>query len=166
MADQGIKKVIILNSSLPTINSIINGYALRYRVVSEDKNRLSHWSNIYFLYPNYTYISGNIVVSKQANHVNLIWDPVTINIGNTLIRKSKEFDVWAKWGKNGLGDWNYIERIEATSLSLIIPSTYYHNGIDQEEHPNQLTVEIYLKGEPISRESTNILVYSPPTKTI
>ena len=41
-----IKKAIILKSSLPAINSNTSGYAVRYRIVSEDKNRTSHWSPI------------------------------------------------------------------------------------------------------------------------
>lgn len=166
MADQGIKKVIVPQANLPTINSEINGYALRYRVVSEDRNRLSHWSTLYFLLPNYTYVSGDIVISKQANHVSLIWDPVSLEISGNYIRKAREFDIWAKWGKGGLGDWLYVERIEGTSLNLIIPSTYLHEGVDQEESPNELTIEIYLKGNPISRNSSNLLVYNPPTETI
>lgn len=166
MADQGIKKVTILQQNLPTINNNINGYALRYRIVSDDRNRTSHWSQTYFLQPNYTYESGNIVISKQANHVSIIWDPVTVKIQDNIVRKAKEFDIWAKWGKGGLGDWLYVERIEGTSVSLIIPSTYFHNGIDQEEHPNQLTVEIYLKGTPISRDYSALLVYNPPLQTI
>ena len=41
-----IKKAIIPKSSLPAINSNTSGYAVRYRIVSEDKNRTSHWSPI------------------------------------------------------------------------------------------------------------------------
>ena len=46
MADQGIKKVIIPRSSLPPAGK--NGeYLIRYRIVSQDKNRYSHWSPIH-----------------------------------------------------------------------------------------------------------------------
>jgi hypothetical protein len=36
MADAGIKKATILNADLPPIDSLIEGYNVRYRIVSED----------------------------------------------------------------------------------------------------------------------------------
>jgi|694.fasta_scaffold38325_3 hypothetical protein len=47
MPDANIKKVRIPKSSLPPINSDTLGYNLRYRIISEDKNRTSHWSPVY-----------------------------------------------------------------------------------------------------------------------
>ncbi len=47
MADRGIKKATVQSFALP---SPLDGqYLVRYRVVSEDKNRRSHWSPIYYL---------------------------------------------------------------------------------------------------------------------
>ena len=48
MSDKNIKKNIILKKDLPSVigdNTTLN-YEIRYRIVSEDKNRLSHWSPI------------------------------------------------------------------------------------------------------------------------
>jgi hypothetical protein len=43
-----IKKTIIPKSGLPPLSP--NGeYVLRYRIISEDKNRTSHWSPIYYI---------------------------------------------------------------------------------------------------------------------
>ena len=47
MADANIKKLRILKSSLPPVDHDTEKYNLRYRVISEDKNRTSHWSPIY-----------------------------------------------------------------------------------------------------------------------
>ena len=47
MADANIKKTRILKSSLPPIDFDTLRYNTRYRVISEDKNRTSHWSPIY-----------------------------------------------------------------------------------------------------------------------
>ena len=47
MADANIKKTRILKSALPPIDSDTLKYNTRYRVISEDKNRTSHWSPIY-----------------------------------------------------------------------------------------------------------------------
>ena len=47
MADANIKKVIVPKVDLPAIFSNNFSYNVRFRVVSEDKNRVSHWSSIY-----------------------------------------------------------------------------------------------------------------------
>lgn len=160
-----IKKAIIKNDSLPAVNSDIDGYLVRYRIVSEDSNRLSHWSPAYFIDPAFTYISKKITIAKSSSHINLIWDPVSINKDNNFIRFAKEYDVWLKWGKSEQGDWLLEERIEGTSLSVNIPDTYFNNGVEVLEKPNQLTVEVYVKTEPAARNS-KFLVYSPSLETV
>jgi hypothetical protein len=166
MADQGIKKVTILNSSLPTFNNEVNGYAIRYRIISEDKNRTSHWSQQIVLQPNYSYVTGNVSVSKQGSIATVVWDAVEVKIGTNEIRHAVEYDIWVKWGRSGQGDWIYKERISTTSVSMVIPSTYTINGAVQSNPPNELSVEIFLKGVPISREYTALRVYSPPVHTV
>lgn len=47
MADPNIKKITIKRSSLPPVDHDSQKYNIRYRVISEDKNRSSHWSSIY-----------------------------------------------------------------------------------------------------------------------
>ena len=47
MVDAGIKKTRIKREDLPLINTDTEGYILRYRILSEDKNRTSHWSPFY-----------------------------------------------------------------------------------------------------------------------
>jgi hypothetical protein len=51
------------------------------------------------------------------------------------------------------GDWLYKERIQTTSLSLPIPSTWTIDGVIQGTAPNRLSIEIYLKGYPIERSN-------------
>jgi hypothetical protein len=166
MADEVIKKVKINQDDLPTINSITEKYDVRYRIVSEDKNRTSHWSPIINIDPQYTYVSGNISIVSSAI-TTVAWDTVTVKIGNNVIRQAKDYDVWVKWSKApGDGDWNYIQRVSGNSISLVHPSTFYINGIDQVDAPNRVTIEIYLKGQPTTRDSTNLLVYTPAIHTI
>jgi hypothetical protein len=166
MAEEVIKKVKITQDSLPTINSITGKYDVRYRIVSEDKNRTSHWSPIINIDPQYTYVSGNISIAS-SNITTVAWDAVTIKIGDQVIRQAKDYDVWVKWSKAaGNGDWIYIERVSSNSITLVHPLTFYIDGVDQEQSPNRVTVEIYLKGEPITRDSANLLVYSPAIHTI
>ena len=166
MADEVIKQIKISQENLPTINSITGKYDIRYRIVSEDKNRTSHWSPIINIDPQYTYVSGNISIASSGI-TTVAWDTVTVKIGTQVIRQAKDYDVWVKWSKaSGLGDWNYVQRISGNSVSFVHPSTFYINGVDQEDAPNRVTVEIYLKGEPVTRDSINLLVYSPAIHTI
>ena len=166
MAEEVIKKIKITQDNLPTINSITEKYDIRYRVISEDKNRTSHWSQIINIDPQYTYVSGNISISSSAL-TTVAWDAVTIKIGDQVIRQAKDYDVWVKWSKaDGAGDFVYAERISTNSIILVHPTTFYIDGVDQEESPNRVTVEVYLKGQPITRDSVNLLVYSPAMHTI
>lgn len=48
MPDSGIKKVIISKASLPDV-TLDNQYLVRYRIVSEDRNRVSGWSPVFKL---------------------------------------------------------------------------------------------------------------------
>jgi hypothetical protein len=166
MAEEVIKKIKITQDNLPTINSITEKYDIRYRVISEDKNRTSHWSPIINIDPQYTYVLGNISISSSAL-TTVAWDAVTIKIGDQVIRQAKDYDVWVKWSKaDGAGDFVYVERISTNSIILVHPTTFYIDGVDQEESPNRVTVEVYLKGQPITRDSVNLLVYSPAMHTI
>jgi hypothetical protein len=49
MTDSNIKKVIIPYNQLPASYSNNNAisYNVRYRIISEDRNRVSHWSRVY-----------------------------------------------------------------------------------------------------------------------
>ena len=166
MSNEIIKKVKVLQADLPTIKSADESYDVRYRIVSEDKNRQSHWSPIFNIQPNYTYVPGNIRINS-AGLTTVAWDPVTVKIGTTVVRQAKDYDVWVKWSKsNADGDWIYAERISGTSISLVHPTTYFLNGVNQAQAPDRLTVEIYLKGTPVSRDYNNLLVYSPAIHTI
>jgi hypothetical protein len=166
MANEVIKKVKINQDALPTTNSLTEKYDIRYRIISEDKNRTSHWSPIVNIDPQYTYVPGNInIVSSGITTV--AWDTVTIKIGTQVIRQAKDYDVWVKWSKAvGDGDWNYVQRVSGNSINLVHPSTFYINGVNQLSAPNRVTVEIYLKGEPVTRSSTGLRVYNPAMHTI
>lgn len=52
MAD--VKKVIVLLKDLPSSSPIVDGYLVRFRIVSEDRNQTSAWSPIYQVYENTT----------------------------------------------------------------------------------------------------------------
>jgi hypothetical protein len=50
MAGSGLQKAIYPKESLPTVMQLesgLLGYYVRYRVISEDRKRFSHWSPVY-----------------------------------------------------------------------------------------------------------------------
>lgn len=161
MADQGIKKVIILNEDLPIINSDIGGYGVRYRIVSEDRNRVSHWSPTYLLDAAYTYVNGNISSpNKSGTVVSIAWDRVEIKKNGNSIGKIRDYEVWVRWDKADGGDWIYDGKAQTNSASFVIPSTYSKAGVDQATAPNKLSIEIYLESTPVVRSSGDLLRYS------
>ena len=154
--EEVVKKFKTPNAQLPPIRAENQGYSVRYRVISSDRNRTSHWSPVYLLQPGYTFVPGDIQFNKAGSIASIVWDAVEItkieDATTYSIRKALEYDFWVRWDRGGGdGDWIYKERIETTSLSLPIPSTYTVNGIVQPSSPNRMSIEIYLKGEPIER---------------
>jgi hypothetical protein len=166
MVDSGIKKSIIVNSELPPINPETNGYEVRYRIISEDKNRTSHWSPLYLVQPGLTYTAGEIIHNKNGSILTFSWDAVEIYKSSTYVRKAFEYDIWINWDRGDGGDWLYKERIEGTNISFPIPSTYTINGVVQGSSPNKASIEIYLKGNPITRDVDTLLVYEDGPHTI
>jgi hypothetical protein len=86
-----VKKVTILKKDLPPVNSD-NQYAIRYRIVSDDKNRVSHWSPVYLLdatEPATT--SANITKTTSYNGTD-----VTITVTWTDISGAKSYDVFTR----------------------------------------------------------------------
>jgi hypothetical protein len=151
MADV-IKKAVVLENSLPPVNVQTQGHSVRYRIVSEDRNRSSHWSPIYRVRPDYELVTpGFLVVEKNASHVLLIWNPVSLKKNGIFVKKATEYDVWLRWHKSDGGDWVFSERVEGTSLTVLPVDTYTISGVDQETKPNKLDVEIYLVGTPTVR---------------
>jgi hypothetical protein len=159
MTNETIKKAKILESRLPAINSITQGYEVRYRIVSEDKNRTSHWSPIFLVKPEFTYVPGTIHHSKAGDVSTVAWNSVEIKKGSVLIKEALSYDVWVKWDREDGGDWKYRSRVDTSNISLITPTTYTKNNIVQASAPNRLSVEIYLKGSPISRDTNFLRVY-------
>ena len=155
MASEQIKKFRVPIEDLPPLSVETEGYSVRYRIISSDKNRTSHWSPVYLLEPGFTFVPGDIAFHKAGSIASVVWDSVEVTkvvSANTYsITKTHEYDIWVRWDRNDGGDWLYKERIDTTSLSLPIPSTYTINGVVQPSSPNRLSVEIYLKGEPIER---------------
>ena len=72
---RGQQKVIIPRSDLPEVSKLSNGsygYVVRYRIISEDQNRFSHWSPIRELtMPPVLSVTGDVAVS--GNIIQVVW---------------------------------------------------------------------------------------------
>ena len=79
--DKNIKQVKILKNNLPGALGSDSGliYNIRYRVVSDDKNRTSHWSDVKNLtigsVVELTSSSYSLTHSNSTHIITLVWKP-------------------------------------------------------------------------------------------
>ena len=68
-----VKKAIVPKESLPPVDSETEGYVVRYRIISEDKNRTSHWSPTFVTnaVPTET-VSGALSITSSI--ITVVWD--------------------------------------------------------------------------------------------
>lgn len=122
MSDSRIKKYRQQYANLPPISSITEGYSVRYRIISEDRNRTSHWSPVYLLVPEYTYVTGKIHFSGNSDVSNFTWDPVLIlkstSSNNDIINKSLTDNVATLTTSDAhymnVDEWVTVEGVDAT----------------------------------------------------
>lgn len=144
MADKNIKKVVIKNSELPSISFDDDGlyYAVRYRVISEDRNRSSAWSSIYRLAFPPTSDAGmpygttdperfNITKYNDGSStvINSTWNFKQDNDNPTnlekVLRNLTSFDIWIRWNPNNAPDdtaweaWQYITEVGTNTFSIL-----------------------------------------------
>lgn len=123
MADANIKKVIIPKSELPAVDAADLTYNVRYRIVSEDKNRISHWSKIASLIspavaPITTY---TISVNATDNFISVIWQK-----GSNI-----SFDIYIKWVGASIESqysYQYVDTTTQGSYQAVIPATILAPG--------------------------------------
>ena len=150
MADVGNKKTRVPLEELPQVQftTLLNGgvqeidslyYDFRYRIVSEDKNKFSHWSAIQrkihpslgsSVLPAYPYTSRMTITSSGTpTTISATWVPPTspTNLFEDAINRKRIYDVWVRWNNSktlvptaaGWSDWQYATR--ATSNNFLIP---------------------------------------------
>jgi hypothetical protein len=143
-----IKKVIIKNKTLPPVTFDNNSlfYSVRYRVISEDKNRVSQWSPTYKLQAPTTTSAGlpyDGEVSPQRFHINTVGNnPKTITAVwsfkiqsdnpselEKIFSETTSFDVWVRWNPNNAPDnvnwtaWEYKATVSTNSFALLKTTT-------------------------------------------
>jgi len=151
MVDAGIKKATIESNQLPLIRFDENDlfYDVRYRVISEDKNRASFWSPIkriitpsttdadlpYTTSPRISVYSVNADGGNKA--ITSLWtfpqDDSEFNpdpYKASLERKFSEttfFDIFVRWSPDvsgtNWGDWKYETTISTNSFTILKQTT-------------------------------------------
>lgn len=173
---QGLQKAIVNEETLPPLTVFKDntfGYRLRYRIVSVDSNRFSHYSPIYTIRPSYLFErpSGKAIddfaITRIGPYVNVVWDAVSVIEKPTknLIKISNQYDVWLRWSK---GESNAVylpaDRVDGVLFGVPVPSFYQTStsGVVStvNEEPTRLSVEIYIRATRQSRSNTPLLVYS------
>lgn len=111
MSDSSIKKVIIKKEDLPAFDGITQSYIVRYRIVSEDKNRTSHWSPYYSL-ANTPTAKVNCSVVVASNVINMVWQHPA----------STTFEHYDIYIKTNLNDWSYLSSSTSTQFATLVPT--------------------------------------------
>lgn len=136
------KKTVIPKNSLPSL-SPDGEYVVRYRIVSEDKNRNSHWSPVYYIdaKPLIQQVSGDLQINSALG-LTAIWGDANLN---------PLYDVFVSFG------------IYNSTAAEIAWSPYFYHGsspihtysfLKSEEHTD-VRVKIQLSG--IEKVVNNIL---------
>ena len=113
MADT-VKKATIKASSLPLV-SPDNTYIVRYRIVSQDQNRYSHWSPIYnidSLPVDQNEIEGSISYSAGNRQVSIGWT-------NEV---NPPYDIFLRVDN---GEWRYLATTSSTSYQYYVRETLF-----------------------------------------
>jgi hypothetical protein len=109
VADRGIKNVVVLKQDLPAVNAE-NQYSVRYRIVSDDKNRYSEWSPTFLVTGNgITQVTAEASVSGKV--VSIVWSDPQPRAG---------YDIFIKFDS---GQYAYHGKSTTTSYSLISTGT-------------------------------------------
>jgi hypothetical protein len=108
MSNPVVKKVIIKKEDLPAFNGLSQNYLVRYRIVSEDKNRSSHWSPYYSLINAQ---SQQVACSVQVvnNVVTMIWKKPQL--------AGSQYDIYFKIDG---GAWEYVGSSTSTQFLTLI----------------------------------------------
>lgn len=114
-------KIVIKKEDLPPISVDDEGYNIKIRLVSQDRNRSSFWTPLYTVEaPAVTEITYNlhVVNTGSGKVVNVSWDDPN---------GGREYDVYVKWYMTS-GDpsaaWAYKGTTSTNSYTLIDPSAH------------------------------------------
>lgn len=136
MADSNIKKVIIPKADLPAIDANNFTYNVRYRIVSEDKNRNSHWSRIYTvdassLIPStpfpYSYVKETVTTNTgSTTAIRLNWiTPVGYTDNTFDIFVKRNFGAYSYYGTAYTNTYVVLRESTETLITILVQMPVY-----------------------------------------
>jgi hypothetical protein len=152
MADANIKKIVIPKAQLPSIiktsslsaAGISRGedfaYNIRYRVVSEDKNRSSHWSRIYNINGgtqvpgtnlSYSYVKETATTSTgTTTALRLNWIiPITLGTNTFDIFVKRDAGSYSYYGTSQTNTYVVLRESTETSITILVQTPTYPKAI-------------------------------------
>lgn len=111
MADKGIKNVIIKKSLLGKVTSS-NERVARFRIITEDKNRKSAWSQIFLV--------DSQAVAVLPGDINVVGNTILVNWSTGDVSVQINYDVFASFDG---GDFKFIGVSGNTSYSFLKSGT-------------------------------------------
>lgn len=168
MANEFIKKVVVPSATLLSTSGNENGHLVRFRIISEDRNRTSHWSPIYTVNPypvdtNEVEYSIDISIPRVGNSVaNIFWKVPELF-------ENSSFDIYAKWmstlnGQNN-HEWTYLGTRQGTSFSAVIPTNTLNISNNTEEPTTHFIIAVQTLTYPKEIFTTST-VFESTTVTI
>lgn len=139
-------KLTIPSENLPPVNAAEKAYFVRYRIISEDRNRFSHWSPIYKVPFNFTFSVLSASVVYANNLVTATWTR-TVDSSHTPAHSPSNFDVWVKWSNS---DWLYKGRVSGTFMIF-----------EKNTGATTFSIRVYIPTEPVgnSTDYADFLVF-------
>lgn len=139
MADLNIKKVTIYRNELPPVDANTLTYNLRYRITSENRNRVSAWSNIVSVpAPPISLINFTVSTDTAGKIVQAVWEaPASLGLSSFDL-----FVLWVGAGSETDYSWSYYGRVNASSQSLVYPVTVFNNTLQTTEAPVSVRLQL------------------------
>jgi hypothetical protein len=167
MVDAGIKKVTIKNQEFPALVKLTDdtyGHFLRYRIVSEDKNRFSHWSKMTPL----TVFSADSLPPQVSGALNLTDSSIAIVWDDEVNRP--RYDIFVKFyfvvNKASLTD-NVAKVHTTVNHNLIVGDTIIVSGISSVFDGEFVITGVTLDTISYAKTNTNISQFNVvPTGTV
>jgi len=158
MADANIKKVVIPKAQLPSLlltpmfdsttsgnalptHNTTYGYNVRYRIISEDKNRTSHWSKIYNINGKdqvptvnlgYSYVKETVTTSTGTNTaLRINWEiPITLGTNTFDIFVKKNSGSYLYYGTSYTNTYVVTRSTSLeTSITILVQTPTYPKAV-------------------------------------
>ena len=99
----------------------LNSYFIRFRIISDDRNISSYWSNIYQISASSATVIQQPQVSISGNSLNVTWTSASALGVN-------QYDIWLSWEGSSKSYVQYdINNKVLTSSSATLTTTQNHN---------------------------------------